>query len=327
MEILITGPFGTIGAHVLARLIEAGHAVTCLDLDTPGNRKKAAALPASVGVVFGDVTRLDDVLTAVRGKEAVVHLAAIIPPGSDAQPALAEKVNVEGTRNVVEAITREAPSAVLVFPSSVSVHGYSANREPPVRIDAPFDGRDNYARQKIACEVLIRQSATRWVILRVGACSSPNDLTANGKSTPSMASLFSLDPETRIEFLHPDDAALAIERACHTEEAMGRVFFLGSGAKSQLTWRAFLSTYTRALGLGEAPRAWFGTGPYYTDWMDTVESERLFGFQKHGFPAYEAVIARKLMPLRVVLTPFRPLVRWQIGRAIAAAKARARAAG
>lgn len=327
MEILITGPFGTIGAHVLSRLSAAGHAVTCLDLDTPANRKKAAGLPAPTRVVFGDVTRLEDVRAAVRGKEAVVHLAAIIPPVSEAQPALAQRVNVEGTRNIVEAIAREAPSAVLVFPSSVSVHGYSADRVPPLRVDAPFDGRDNYARQKIACERLLRESAIRWVILRVGACSSPNDLTAGGKSTPSIASLFSLHPDTRIEFLHPDDAAIAIERACHTQEAVGRVFFLGSGAKSQLGWRAFLSTYTRALGLGEAPATWFGAEPYYTDWMDTAESERLFGFQKHGLHAYTEVVAKKLLPVRVLLTPFRPVVRWQIGRAIARAKRRERAAG
>jgi UDP-glucose 4-epimerase len=321
MRILLTGPFGTIGSRVLAKLLELGHEVIGFDLDTPENRKKAAKLPDAVRVVWGDVTRAEDVAGAVRGVEAVVHLAALIPPMSEAQPVLAERVNVEGTRNVVEAIAREAPAAVLVFASSISVHGYSAGREPPARVEMPLDGRDNYARHKIACETLLRESGIRWVILRIGACAGPDDLSKGGGGEAAMAATFSVHPESRIEYLHPDDAALAIANACQLEAAVGKTLFLGSGADSQLTWRQMVSTVPRALGLGEAPVEWFGDDPYYTDWMDTEESERLLGFQRHGgYPAYQAALERKFRWIRVMLTPFRPLARWQLGRTIAAVK-------
>jgi UDP-glucose 4-epimerase len=320
MRILITGPFGTIGARVLARLVEQGHEVTCLDLDTPANRAKAARLPSSVKVAYGDVTRQEDVTSAVRGQEAIVHLAAIIPPMSEAKPELAQKVNVEGTRHVVDAIAREVPSAVLVFPSSISVHGYSAGREPPARVGTPYDGRDHYASHKIECEELVRASQVRWVILRIGACVGPDDLEKDGGGEESIRMTFSMNPDTRIEYLHPDDAALAIEAACRTEEAVGKILFLGSGAHSQMTWREFVSTVPRAMGIGPLPVEWFGAEPFYTDWMDTEESERLLRFQHHGYPAYEAALMRRFRATRLLITPLRPLVRWAFGRKVAATK-------
>lgn len=309
MEILLTGPFGTIGARVLVQLEERGHAVTCLDLDTPANRARAARLPPSVRVIWGDVTREADVRGAVRGKQAVVHLAAIIPPFSDAKPELAERVNVGGTRHVIEAIAAEAPDAVLVFPSSISVHGFSAGREPPCRIDAPYDGRDGYASHKIACERMLRASAIRWVILRLGACVGADDVDKGGDAGEAMARTFAIAADTRIEYLHPDDAAIAIANACTCEAAVGKALFLGSGRESRMTWRAFVSTIPRSLGLGDFPAEVFGAAPYYTDWMDTDESERLLQFQRYGYPAYVDALARRGRWKRWLLTPMRPLAR------------------
>lgn len=309
MNVLLTGPFGTIGSRVLRQLLEGGHDVTCFDLDTPANRRKAAKLPRAVRVLYGDVTRPDEVATAVEGQEAVVHLAALIPPMSEERPELAEAVNVGGTRNVIAAMAREAPTAVLVFPSSVSVHGWSAGREPPVRVGTPLDGRDHYATQKIACEGLVRESGLRFVILRIGACVGPDDLEKDGGGDASLRMTFAQHPENRIEYLHPDDAAIAIANACVTEEAVGKTLFLGSGEESQLRWREFVSTVPRAMGLGELPADWFGTEPYYTDWMDTEEAERLLHFQRHGYPAYRAALERKYRLRRLFISIIRPLAR------------------
>ncbi len=323
MEVLITGAFGTIGSHAVAALAAAGHRVTCFDLEAAGRRARTA-LPTSVRVLHGDVTDAAAVARAVRGKDAVVHLAAILPPASEARPALAEAVNVGGTRNVLQAIEREAPSALLVFASSVSVHGYSAGREPPLRVDAPLDGRDDYARHKIACEEMIRASGVRSIVLRIGPCADPGDTSKGGDPATAIAALFAIAPETRVEFLHPEDAADAIVAACTREEAIGRTLFLGSGASSQLTWREFVSTPPRALGLGDFPPDWFGDAPYYTDWMDTAESERLLGYQRRGYPAYAAAVAQDLRWARRMLAPARPLVRFELGRVIAAIRRRRR---
>lgn len=320
MEILVSGPFGTIGTSVVARLVEEGHRVTAFDLDTPANRARAATLAPAVATVFGDVTDRASVLAAVRGKEAVVHLAALIPPLSESRPAISEKVNVGGTKNVIDAIAEVAPDARLVFPSSISVHGPSGRREPPCRVEQPFDGRDHYARQKIACEELLRASTIRWVALRIGACADPEDLTKGGSQDDAMGTMFAIAPETRIEYLHPRDAARAIAAACSRPGLEGKVLFLGSGASSQLRWRDFVSTIPRALGLGDFPREWFGTDDYYTDWMDTEESQRLLDYQHEGYPAYVRTLETKFRWPRVLLTPLRPLLRWLLARKVAEAR-------
>lgn len=320
MHILVTGAFGTIGMHVVARLSAEGHAVTCLDLDTRASRDKSLRLPRGVQVRYGDITDRADVEAAVRGQDVVVHLAAIIPPATSANPTLAERVNVGGTENVLAAMASAVPGARLVFPSSVSVHGWSAGRAPPVRVGTPYDGRDDYARHKIEGEKRVRASAARWVILRIGACADPGDFSKGGDKREALAAMFAIAPDTRIEFLHPLDAATAIARACVVPEAEGKILFLGSGAASQLTWRRFVSTFAMALGLGEMPRAWFGSDPYYTDFMDTEESERILRFQEHGYPAYEAAVHAQLRAARWLIMPVRPLVRALLGRAIASAR-------
>jgi len=321
MNVLITGPFGTIGSRVLTRLRESGNTVTCLDLDTRANRRKAAALPSSVRVVYGDVTNRAAVAEVVRGQQAIVHLAAILPPFSEARPALAEQVNVVGTRNVLEAVASEAPSAKLVFASSISVHGLSVGRDPPCRVDAPFDGRDHYARHKITCEQMVRASGTRAVILRIGACAGPDDVSKGGDRAQAMATMFAIAPDTRVEYLHPEDAAVAIANACSNDEAVGKSLFLGSGKDSQLLWRDFVSTFPRALGLGDFPVEAFGNEPFYTDWMDTSESERLLRYQRHGYPAYAAAIEHRLRWAKLALTRFRSLARSQLLRTISRARA------
>ena len=113
MKVLLTGPFGKIGYRVLEALLAKGHTVTCFDLDSPANRKTARdfsgpALADRVRVIWGDITNASQVAAAVAGQDAVIHNAAIIPPLSDRNPPLAEKVNVGGTRNILDAIRQMA---------------------------------------------------------------------------------------------------------------------------------------------------------------------------------------------------------------------------
>jgi hypothetical protein len=56
------------------------------------------------------------------------------------------------------------------------------------------------------------------------------------------------------------------------------------------------------------PRAAFGVASYYTDWMDTAESERLLRDQRHTFATFRRDLARRLRPVRGALAPLRPLV-------------------
>ncbi|MBS1110720.1 MAG: NAD(P)-dependent oxidoreductase, partial [Anaeromyxobacteraceae bacterium] len=76
MKILLTGPFGNIGSHVIPELLREGHQVRAFDLDNAANRKAARDLGRKVEPAWGDVRDSRAVVRAVEGMDAVLHLAA-----------------------------------------------------------------------------------------------------------------------------------------------------------------------------------------------------------------------------------------------------------
>ena len=117
--VLVTGGAGSMGRAVCTRLADDGQAVRAFDLASAN----FVGLPDRVLAMSGDLTDPGDVADAVRGVDAVVHLAAILPPIPDEQYELARRVNVGGTQIVVDAMNAHAPAARLIFSSSVSVYG------------------------------------------------------------------------------------------------------------------------------------------------------------------------------------------------------------
>ena len=108
--VLVTGAFGQVGRRCAEILLGRGRKVVALDL--PGDNSVAAARTLSDSAHSGTlVTAYTDLLDAAAVRalvaeqqpDAIVHLAAILAPASYRNPALARKVNVGGTRNLVEA--------------------------------------------------------------------------------------------------------------------------------------------------------------------------------------------------------------------------------
>jgi UDP-glucose 4-epimerase len=313
MRVLLTGPFGTIGTRVLNELLSRGHTVSCFDLDNKTNRKISRRYLSKnnarrINMIWGDITNATSVNAAIANQDAVIHLAAIIPMLSETNPSLAEKVNVQGTQIVIDAIAAQPKMPLLVFPSSISVHGFSNNRVPPCRIDEPLHAQDNYASHKIECEKRLRASNIPWVILRIGACVDALNVKA-GDQEAMLRHMFTLDVDTRIEYLHPHDAAIAMSNALDNPAVIGKTLFLGSGKSSQTSWLEFVNIMPRTMGLGDLPVSAFGHEPYYTDWMDTAESQQLLNFQQLGLDGYKRELAQKWRFLRILLWPFRGLIR------------------
>lgn len=93
MTILVTGGTGLVGSRLLKRLVDAG--VECRALVRSGKE-----LPAGVVPVDGDILDPHSLAKAVEGVSSIVHLAAVFrTPDND----LIWKVNLEGTRNLIDA--------------------------------------------------------------------------------------------------------------------------------------------------------------------------------------------------------------------------------
>ena len=163
MNFLVTGGAGFIGSHVCERLLAAGHSVWALDdlngfYDPLLKRRNLAEIQAqakSFVFVLGDVADRLCVEGLFREVEfdQVIHLAARagVRPSLE-QPALYQRINVEGTANILEA-ARTSGVTKLILASSSSVYGINS-KVPFAERDPVFSPISPYAASKLACEAL-----------------------------------------------------------------------------------------------------------------------------------------------------------------------------
>ena len=163
MNFLVTGGAGFIGSHVCERLLQDGQAVWAFDdlndFYDPGikrqNLRNLQSLAKPFEFIHGDVTdraALDEVFSSVKFDQ-IIHLAARagVRP-SIAEPSLYQRVNVEGTVNVLEAARAYGVKKITIASSS-SVYGMNA-KVPFSEQDPIFLAISPYAASKLACEAL-----------------------------------------------------------------------------------------------------------------------------------------------------------------------------
>ena len=163
MNFLVTGGAGFIGSHVCERLLQDGQAVWAFDnlndFYDPSikrhNLRVLQSLAKPFEFIHGDVTdcaALEEVFSSVKFDQ-IIHLAARagVRP-SIAEPALYQRVNVEGTVNVLEAARAHAVKKITIASSS-SVYGMNA-KVPFSEKDPIFSAISPYAASKLSCEAL-----------------------------------------------------------------------------------------------------------------------------------------------------------------------------
>jgi short-subunit dehydrogenase len=302
MKVLLTGAFGNIGTNTIEALRQQGHQVTAFDLPTKANIKSAKRFKNKIKICWGDIRLRRDIAAALLGQDVVIHLAAIIPPDSERNPERAEEVNIGGTHNLLEAAKGRANPPKLIFSSSVSVFGCKFDCPPPRTVEDSLEPSDNYSRHKIVCEEMIKSSGIRWAILRFPAVPSLRSMGID----PIM---FEISLSTRIEFLHPKDAGLALANAVSSDDVWGKILLMGGGKEAQFEYCDYVGRTLESVGIGRLPSEAFGCRPFYTDWMDTSESQRILQYQHHTFDDYLLEFKANLGLKGHFIPLVRPLIR------------------
>lgn len=317
MKLLVTGAFGNLGQAVVREAQRQSLALRCADLPSAKSRRAARALAGGTELAWGDVRDADWLARLVEGVDAVIHLAALLPPATETRAALAEAVNVGATKALVAALARSPRAPLLLYPSSLTVFGLTQSRPPPRRVSEPVVATDAYTRHKLAVEAHLAAAPIPWVVFRVAVAVDGRTLSADAGT---LRKLVAVRADNRIEWVHPADVALAMVNAVQRkEEVRGRTFLIGGGPRCQVTQAEFLGAALEAAGLRWSERH-HGGDEYYTDWLDTAESERLLRYQRHAFADYRRELGEALRPVRALLLPLRPIVNPLLGALAARAR-------
>ncbi|HEX5742167.1 MAG TPA: SDR family NAD(P)-dependent oxidoreductase [Pilimelia sp.] len=261
--VLVTGGLGYIGAHVVRDLLARGWRVRAFDNYYRTDRAVAESLAAldGVEVVEGDVRYPHAVNAAVRGVEAVVHLAAVCINKSISDPGESLDVNLLGTHHVCEAAAA-ASVRRLVFASSASVYGNPTSL--PMRETDPAAPITPYCIAKQASEHLLafyaQRVAVSWLALRffnVYGPGQPTDayytsvvLTFLRRLARGEAPVIDGRGAQSMDFVHVEDVARAVGLAVESE-ATGEVLNVGTGR--QTTVAELADRLIRAVGADVRP--------------------------------------------------------------------------
>ena len=323
--VLVTGGFGLVGSMTVRRLAELGRRVVVADLDTPANRKAEATLPQDASVRWTDLTDEDQVQRLITevAPEAIVHLAAVIPPPIYKNPKVARRVNVDATATLVRIAEQQPTPPRFVQASSNAVYG---SRNPhtttaPLRADDPMRPCDIYSGTKAEAELIVRSSSLPWVVLRLGGV-----LSVDPKAIPFNADALyfeSLLPtDGRMHSVDVRDVAWAFAAAT-TADVVGEILLIAGDDSHKHRQSEVGAALAAARGLknilppgrpGDPTRddAWF-----VTDWLDTTRAQEALQFQHYSWSDMQTEAAanagwtRHLMPL---LAPVKPLLRALLAR-------------
>lgn len=156
MKVLVTGANGFLGSWLTRTLVQEGHDVYAL---VRKNSDLSELSGISCKFLYGDVTDIPSLLEAFTGIDTVFHLAGVIAYKKSQRP-LMDKVNVQGTANVL-AVCKERKIRRLVYLSSVVAIGGGFSPRDVLNEESVFNVSDlnlGYFETKRAAEVLVQQA-------------------------------------------------------------------------------------------------------------------------------------------------------------------------
>ena len=224
MKNLVTGATGFIGSHIAENLVKKGERVRVFVRKT-SNTEFLRSL--GVEIFCGDLNNPDSVNEAVKEMDRVFHSAAMV--GDWIPKEEAYRVNVEGTRHLVEAALNKKVKR-FVYVSTLGVLGMKDHYKTPP--DAPrIKVNDPYVDTKVDSEKLVieygRKRGLPFTVIRPGFVFGPRD----NKVIPGMISflkkgkfIFIGSGKNKINMIYVENLADVIVKASDSDKALGQIY-------------------------------------------------------------------------------------------------------
>ena len=258
--------------------------IRLLARDSKKNHKKLdqyASDPA-VTVIWGDLTRYEDVLEGVNGSDYVLHVGGMVSPAADYYPEKTLKVNVAAAENVVKAVLAQPnkDDMKVVYIGSVAQYG---DCNPPYHwgdVNAPQTPAkyDMYALSKIQSEKIFAEAGLKnWVSLRQSGILYPGILKVVNPTA------FHVPVGGVLEWATIEDSGRLLAQVCEDwvpEEFWNQVYNISSGEQYRMTNYEFESRLLKGLGLPGPEKVfephWFALKNFHGMWY--TDADRLEDF-------------------------------------------------
>jgi nucleoside-diphosphate-sugar epimerase len=335
--VLVTGAFGQVGRRLTSLLLDRGSTVVAMDVRTDATEATARILapesgrgrlvPAFINLV--DRQAVGDLIAEHR-PQAIVHLAAVLAPACYRDPALAHRVNVDGTTNLVSAAKSLDTPPFFVEASSSAVYG---SRNPfrhadRLSADTPVNPVDCYGEDKVAAEGIVAACGLPHATLRLGGVMSPDSLQTTSDEGKVLSR--AVPGDNRIHMVDARDVALAFANAVdRASDIDGKTLMIAGDDTCRMRQQQMMDDVMEALGIGRIgastslpgdpgdDRGWF-----LTDWFDTTEAQALLNFQHHSWRQTLDDLAESFGRRRLVNRLAGPILRPLIRRSAAVQRKR-----
>ena len=279
-NVLVTGGAGSMGRLVSENLINDGHQVNIFDLP----QANYDGFDTSKTKIFKGNLNDSSIEESIMGVDTVIHLAAILPPTANINLELTEKVNVDGTSNLLSSIEKINPNIHIIFSSSVSIYGKNLDNSI-IHLDNPANPDDHYAKTKYDSEVLVEQSNINHTILRISGVSIPVF-----QEPPTEWPFL---PNQKIEFIHRDDVVTSICNSVNNKEAYGQMFNISGGKSWQITGEKYVKDYFEILEV-DMENAVYQKEEGHFSWYESSKSNKILQYQNNNYENYLAQIRQDL---------------------------------
>ncbi|MFX1587003.1 MAG: NAD-dependent epimerase/dehydratase family protein [Promethearchaeota archaeon] len=303
-NILITGASGSVGIKVFHEFYARNdkYNITLFLRGSKKNKKLFKDFREDLNIIWGDLRNNYEVEEAVANQDLVLHIAGIIPVSKESSPETTYAINVDGTKNIINAMLKQRIKPKIIYTSSVAVYGDRV-KHPIIKVTdqiRPAKG-DYYAESKIEAEKLIRNSGLDYCIFRLAYCASPAVL----KFHPVM---FRMPLDTSIEMILTSDIGKALANAVEREDIWGKIFNLGGGENCRIRYGDHLDDLYEIMGLGRGfmPVEAFSTEGYHCGFYFDEGVQELFNFRNLTLQDFYKEV-KKWIGFKRYLTP---LLRW-----------------
>ena len=246
---LVTGATGFIGGHLTQRLVEEGHQVRCLVRATSDT---SLLEKLDVEIAVGDLTDARSLAAAAQDCRYVFHCGAHVSDWATTEEL--KRINVEGTRNLLEASIDASVERFVHF-STTDVYGYPGDGA----IDETHSAtrfRNWYSQTKLAAEAEVRHMSELdgmdGVILRPATVYGPRSTAVIGEIARAMrnGNMLLVDRGRPVAGLcYVDNLMDAAVLALRHEAAPGQAFNITDGL--DVTWKEFTDGLAAGLGCSE----------------------------------------------------------------------------